>query len=79
MAIEPDGTVLPCQSYYEPLGNILSDPWDKIWGNELCKKIRSRNYLDGECLDCGQGRLRRRSPALPGRGDYICLDSQSSM
>jgi radical SAM protein with 4Fe4S-binding SPASM domain len=53
MAMEPDGTVLPCQSYYEPLGNILTDDWDSIWDHELCRSIRNRDYLNGRCVDCG--------------------------
>ena len=28
MAVEPDGTVIPCQSYYEGVGNMLTDPWE---------------------------------------------------
>lgn len=53
MALEPDGTVLPCQSYYEPLGNILTDEWKKIWEHDLCRSIRGRGYLDGRCAECG--------------------------
>jgi organic radical activating enzyme len=29
--VEPDGDVLPAQGINKVLGNILSDPWDKIW------------------------------------------------
>lgn len=80
MAIEPDGTVLPCQSYYEPLGNILNDPWDKIWGHDLCKKIRERKYLDGECVECGMNDVCGGGcPLSRDTGDYICLDRHSSM
>jgi radical SAM protein with 4Fe4S-binding SPASM domain len=80
MAVEPDGTVLPCQSYYQPLGNILSDPWERIWGHELCKRIRERGYLDGKCVDCGlQDTCGGGCPLSREHGDYICLDSQSSL
>ena len=34
LCIEPNGDVLPCQSYYISAGNILHDPWEKIWGGE---------------------------------------------
>ncbi len=78
MAIEPDGTVLPCQSYYEPLGNILTDPWEKIWGHDLCKKIRERKYLDGECVECGMKDVCGGGcPLSRDTGDYICLDRHS--
>jgi MoaA/NifB/PqqE/SkfB family radical SAM enzyme len=31
MYVEPDGDVLPAQGINQPLGNILSEPWEKIW------------------------------------------------
>jgi organic radical activating enzyme len=31
MYVEPDGDVLPAQGLNQPLGNILSEPWEKIW------------------------------------------------
>jgi len=80
MAIEPDGSVLPCQSYYQSLGNILKDDWDSIWNNSLCKDIRERKYADGKCADChllqvcGGG-----CPLSREHGDYVCLDRHSSM
>jgi hypothetical protein len=30
--VEPDGDVLPAQGVNQVLGNMLSDPWEKIWG-----------------------------------------------
>ncbi len=57
MAIEPDGMVLPCQSYFEPLGNILTDKWRKIWKNPLSKRLRKLQYLPEECLDCPEREL----------------------
>jgi radical SAM protein with 4Fe4S-binding SPASM domain len=80
MAIEPDGTVLPCQSYYQPLGNILTDPWDRIWDHELCKDIRGRKYLEGKCVDCKIANICGGGcPLSKEHGDYVCLDRHSSM
>ena len=53
MCIEPDGSVLPCQSYYQSLGNILSDPWQSIWNHELAISIRERKYVPEACHTCG--------------------------
>ena len=78
MAVEPDGSVLPCQSYYSPLGNILRDPWDAIWDHQLCRAIRERRYLDGKCAGCeladtcGGG-----CPLSRQKGDYACLERRS--
>ena len=52
MAIEPDGTVIPCQSYYHPLGNMLRDDWGSIWGHPLCEEIRKRRYAGEACGSC---------------------------
>lgn len=32
--VEPDGDVLPAQGINHVMGNLLSDPWEKIWKNE---------------------------------------------
>jgi radical SAM protein with 4Fe4S-binding SPASM domain len=80
MAVEPDGTVLPCQSYYEPLGNILSDPWDKIWNNRICRDLRERKYLPEKCADCKLIQVCGGGCPLSWReGQYVCLDRHSSM
>lgn len=80
MAIEPDGTVLPCQSYYEPLGNILSDPWDRIWNHDLCVRVRQREYVDERCEECNLLQVCGGGCPLSAKhGDYVCLDRHSSM
>jgi radical SAM protein with 4Fe4S-binding SPASM domain len=52
MCVEPDGSVLPCQSYYHSLGNILNDPWESIWKHELSIKLRERKGLPEKCTGC---------------------------
>ena len=45
MAIAPDGGVIPCQSWLssQPLGNMLTDDWDKIWQSQRCTAIRAKS------------------------------------
>lgn len=73
MCIEPDGAVLPCQSYYQPLGYLLKDSWDSIWNHELSISIRERHYAPEICqscsllAECGAGcplELAANSPVL---------------
>ncbi|MCW4023637.1 MAG: radical SAM protein [Candidatus Bathyarchaeota archaeon] len=52
--VGPNGDVYPCQSYFESLGNILSESWEKIWNNPLARKLRSRGFAPPKCEDCGQ-------------------------
>lgn len=43
MAIAPDGTVVPCQSWLADgtgLGNILTDPFARIWKHKTCVSLR---------------------------------------
>ncbi len=53
MAIAPDGTVVPCQSWLGSevaLGNLLTDPFDRIWKHETCVKLRKMS--EEEALKC---------------------------
>jgi len=52
MCVEPNGDVLPCQSYYQPLGNLLRDDWDTIWNHPLALKLRERRDLPLKCEGC---------------------------
>ncbi|HNA89425.1 MAG TPA: PqqD family peptide modification chaperone [Anaerolineales bacterium] len=52
MCIESNGNVLPCQSYYHPLGNILEDSWDSIWNHKLSVQLRERQNLPAKCESC---------------------------
>ena len=52
MCVEPDGNVLPCQSYYQPLGNLLADPWESIWEHPLAVRLRERQGLPEKCTGC---------------------------
>jgi radical SAM protein with 4Fe4S-binding SPASM domain len=73
MCIEPDGTVIPCQSYFTPLGNILMDSWQKIWRNPLCVEIRARKYVPEKCYDCPTLNICGGGcPLKTGQEQYVC-------
>ena len=53
MAIAPDGTVVPCQSWLggnASLGNILTDPFKKIWNHTMCNSLR--NMSEKQAMAC---------------------------
>jgi len=52
MCVEPDGQVLPCQSYYTSLGSLLSDSWESIWNHDLAVRLRTRQNLPAACTHC---------------------------
>ena len=53
MTIQPDGTVLPCQSWPETVGNILTDNWKDIWQHPVCRKLRDHLLMPQACQICG--------------------------
>ena len=52
MCVEPDGGVIPCQSYYQQLGYLLTDPWASIWNHKLAVHLREREYVPSVCQEC---------------------------
>jgi radical SAM protein with 4Fe4S-binding SPASM domain len=52
LCVEPDGQVIPCQSYYESLGHILRDPWPSIWSHPVAERLRDKGHLPEKCDNC---------------------------
>lgn len=52
MCVEPDGSVIPCQSYYHSLGNILTSEWNSIWNHDLSVSLRERKLAPSKCSGC---------------------------
>jgi radical SAM protein with 4Fe4S-binding SPASM domain len=76
MCIGPNGEVYPCQSYFESLGNVLKDDWQKIWNSQLATRIRSREYVEPKCKDCPQLKICGGGcPLELQKENYICSES----
>jgi radical SAM protein with 4Fe4S-binding SPASM domain len=58
LCIEPNGNILPCQSYYYATGNLLKDKWEDIWNYPLNSSFRDREldksgeFLPEYCIGC---------------------------
>ena len=52
MTIQPDGTVLPCQSWPDAVGSILTDDWNIIWNHPTCRKLRKHEFAPEKCAAC---------------------------
>jgi len=52
LCVEPDGDVIPCQSFFETIGNILTDKWSDIWNHPICNSLRKREYAPEKCRVC---------------------------
>jgi len=79
MCVEPNGDVLPCQSYFQPLGNMLADPWESIWNSALANYIRNREWLPDMCKECPDVEICGGGcPLYAQEGEYQCRDSQNT-
>jgi radical SAM protein with 4Fe4S-binding SPASM domain len=70
MCVEPDGGVIPCQSYYRQIGNLINDPWESIWNHDLSVSLRERLYVPPKCNGCAL-------LAECGGGCPLALEAQS--
>jgi radical SAM protein with 4Fe4S-binding SPASM domain len=58
LCVEPNGDVLPCQSFYVAAGNLLRDPWERVWHSDLFHSFRDREQdprgagLPEKCWEC---------------------------
>ena len=52
MCVEPNGDVIPCQSYYQSLGNLLEKSWKEIWEHPLALSLRNRTTVPEGCKNC---------------------------
>jgi radical SAM protein with 4Fe4S-binding SPASM domain len=76
MCVGPNGDVYPCQSYFESLGNILVDDWQRIWNGKLALSIRSREYVEAKCRGCAQLQVCGGGcPLELLKGKYVCAAS----
>jgi len=77
MCIGPNGDAYPCQSYFESLGNVLKDDWQRIWNHPLAVRIRKREYVEPKCRDCAQLQICGGGcPLELQRDSYICAETQ---
>jgi radical SAM protein with 4Fe4S-binding SPASM domain len=75
VCVEPNGDVLPCQSYYVAAGNLLRDRWEAIWNSPLFRSFRERitdpqaHGLPQSCWQC---------PELPICGGGCRLEREAA-
>lgn len=52
LSIAPDGSILPCSSWDEPVGNLLESPFDTIWFSEKATIFKTKQHAPPGCRDC---------------------------
>jgi len=52
LSIAPDGTVLPCSSFEQGVGNLLREDFDAVWNRRSAKYWRDKEFLPPGCHAC---------------------------
>lgn len=53
LSVSPSGDVLPCSSFPEPMGNLLTTGFREIWFSERARYFKTKQYAPQECIGCG--------------------------
>jgi len=73
LCIMPEGIVFPCRRFPIPIGNLMNESLQEIWGSSsLLDQLRKKKNLKGRCGKCEIQDCRGcRSLALALTGDYL--------
>jgi radical SAM protein with 4Fe4S-binding SPASM domain len=52
LSIAPDGSVLPCSSFEQGVGNLLHEPFETVWNRRAARYWRNKEFLPPGCRDC---------------------------
>jgi radical SAM protein with 4Fe4S-binding SPASM domain len=52
LSVDPTGSVLPCSSFPEPMGNLLSQDFRDIWFSPRAGYFKNKQYAPAECAGC---------------------------
>jgi radical SAM protein with 4Fe4S-binding SPASM domain len=57
LSIAPDGGVLPCSSFEQSIGNLLTESFDTIWNRRSARYWRNKEFLPPGCRQCDMAPL----------------------
>ncbi len=52
LSVAPTGEVLPCSSFPEPMGNLLTQDFRDVWFSPRARYFKSKEYAPAECAGC---------------------------
>jgi radical SAM protein with 4Fe4S-binding SPASM domain len=52
LSVSPAGDVLPCSSFPEPMGNLLSADFNDVWFSPRASFFKNKQYAPAECAGC---------------------------
>jgi radical SAM protein with 4Fe4S-binding SPASM domain len=52
LSVDPEGGLLPCSSFSEPVGNLLTEGFEQVWYNRASKFWRAKDFAPEGCKAC---------------------------
>ena len=52
ISVAPNGDVLPCASFAEPVGNLLTSGLRDIWQSDRARSLRDKSFAHPDCRSC---------------------------
>lgn len=52
LSVAPDGSVLPCSSFSNGFGNLLTQDFDQVWFSRPARYFRNKEFLPPKCKSC---------------------------
>lgn len=52
LSVSPSGDVLPCSSFRDGLGNILTEGFERVWSSRAARYFRNREFIPPACDGC---------------------------
>lgn len=85
LAIDPQGHLIPCSSWKEPVGSLLRESFQSLWFGERARWLRTKSAAPEECAGCEDlpvchGACPLVFKAFPeDRSELVCRQSEITM
>ncbi len=77
LSVAPDGSVLPCSSFQDGVGNLLNEPFQKVWWSRQSLYFRRKEFLPPVCGKCDKKTVCQGACPLywdnRGSFDELCM------
>ncbi len=57
LSVAPDGSVLPCSSFSNGFGNLLTQEFEDVWFSRPALYFRRKEFLPPKCKTCEQAKI----------------------
>lgn len=57
LSVAPNGDLLPCSSFETGVGNLVAEPFGRIWNRRTARYWRHKEFLPPACRDCDLKRI----------------------